>query len=119
MDSYTAGCRGATHKYIVGDKNECPVILPCEHHENTPDAGSDFLRTFIKTLLLPEDGLAVSYMIPFAATDTWIVAALDQYDDYEILPDPWGDIITHSPQYHGVKIKNRPKKRKMDIRKVN
>lgn len=88
-----------TCKKIIGDKNACPVILPCEHHENTPDAGADFLRTFINTLLLPEDGLAVSYMIPFDATDTWIVAALDQYDDYEILPDPWGDIIAHALVY--------------------
>ena len=55
--------------------------------------------------MLPEDGLAVSYMIPFDATDTWIVAACDQYDDYETLLDPWVNIIAHSPQYHGVKIK--------------
>lgn len=71
-----------------------------------------------KDVVASEDGLAVSYMIPFDATDTWIVAACDQYDDYETLLDPWVNIIAHSPQYHGVKIKNRPKK-KTDIRKVN
>ena len=92
--------------------------LPCEHHGNTPDAEADFLRTFIRTLLLPEDGLAVSYMIPFDATDTWIVAACDQYDDYETLLDPWVNIIAHSPQYHGVKIKNRPKKEKRTYEKL-
>ena len=68
--------------------------------------------------MLPEDGLAVSYMIPFDATDTWIVAAFDQCDDYEILSDPWVNIIAHSPQYHGVKIKNRPKKEKRTYEKL-
>ena len=74
--------------------------LPCEEHGNTPEAGADFLRTFINTLLLPEDELAVSYMIPFDATDTWIVAAFDQYEDYEVLSDPWTSIIARAPQYH-------------------
>ena len=27
---------------IIGDRNECPVALPCEHHGNTPDAEADF-----------------------------------------------------------------------------
>ena len=107
-----------TCEKIIGDRNACPVTLPCEHHENTPAAGADFLRTFIRSLLLPEDGLAVSYLVPFDATDTWIVAAFDQCDDYEILYGPWANIIAHSPQYHGVKIKNRPKKEKRTYEKL-
>lgn len=103
---------------IVADRNACPVMLPCEHHENTPDAGAEFLRTFIRSLLLPENELPVSYMIPFDATDAWIVAAFDQYEDYERLPDPWKNIIAHSPQYHGVKIKNRPNKEKLTYEKL-
>lgn len=44
-------------------------------------------------------------MIPFDATDTWIVAAFDQYEDYEVLSDPWTSIIARAPQYHGIKIR--------------
>lgn len=99
-----------TCEKITKNRSDCPVILPCKGHENTPEAGADFLKSFIKTLLLPEDGLAVSYVIPYDATDTWIVAAFDQYEDYEILLDPWINIIAHAPQYHGIKIRNRPHK---------
>ena len=86
--------------------------MPCEGHGNTPEARAKFLRTFISALLLPEDGLAVSYMIPFDATDTWIVAAFDQYENYENMSDPWTNIIAHAPQYHEIKIRNRPHKAK-------
>ena len=57
-----------TCEKIANNRSDCPVVLPCEEHGNTPEAGADFLRTFINTLLLPEDELAVSYMIPFDAT---------------------------------------------------
>ena len=62
--------------------------------------------------MIPEDGLAVSCVIPCDATDTWIVAAFEQYDDYESLTDPWNEIIARAPRYHGIKIKNRPHKAK-------
>ena len=50
-----------TCEKIANNRSDCPVILPCEEHENTPEAGADFLRTFINALLRPEDELAVSY----------------------------------------------------------
>ena len=107
-----------TCEKIANNRSDCPVVLPCEEHGNTPEAGADFLRTFINTLLLPEDELAVSYMIPFDATDTWIVAAFDQYEDYEVLSDPWTSIIARAPQYHGIKIENRPNKTKRTYKKL-
>ena len=70
------------------------------------------MREFIKGLLLTEEELAVSYVIPYDATDTWIVAAMDKYDDYESLHDPWETIIARTPKYHGIKIRNRPNKAK-------
>lgn len=30
----------------------------------------------------------------------------------EVLSDPWTNIIAHAPQYHGIKIRNRPHKAK-------
>lgn len=107
-----------TCEKIIAKRSDCPIALPCKCHGNTLDTGANFLREFIKTLLRPEDGLAVSYMIPFDATDTWIVAAFDQYDDYESLTNPWINIIAQAPQYHGVKIKNRPKKEKCTYEKL-
>lgn len=101
-----------TCEKIINNVSDCPVVLPCGEHDDTPEAGAEFLRTFIRALLVPEDGLAVSYMIPFDATDTWIVAAFDQYENYETLAEPWKNIIAHAPQYHGIKIRNRPNKAK-------
>ena len=43
---------------------------------------------------------------------TRIVAAIDQYEKYEVLSDTWTNIIVHAPQYHGIKIRNRPHKAK-------
>lgn len=97
---------------IIDNKGNCPVTVPCERHGSDPNSGAEFLREFIKNLLLPEEGLAVIYAIPYDATDTWIVAALDEYDDYESLHDPWEGIIARAPRYHEVKIRNRPNKAK-------
>lgn len=107
QNTHPLGC-----EKIIDDKNACPVSIPCECHEEGVDAGVDFLRNFIKSLLIPEDGLAVSYVIPCDASDTWIVAAFDEYEDYEVLHDPWQHIIASAPYYHGIKIKNRPHKAK-------
>ena len=49
---------------------------------------------------------------------TWIVAAFDQYENYEVLSDPWTNIIAHAPQYHGIKIRNRPHKAKRTYEKL-
>ena len=102
-----------TCERIIEDRNSCPVQLPCDKHGNSPSEGANFLRSFLKSLLLPEGGLPVSYVIPFDATDAWIVAAFEQYEDYEVLHDPWRNIIARAPQYHEIKIKNRPNKSKV------
>ena len=36
----------------------------------------------------------------------------EDYEDYEVLSDPWTSIIARAPQYHGIKIRNRPHKAK-------
>ena len=95
---------------IIKNKGNCPVSIPCERHGSDPNSGAEFLQDFLQQLLLPEDGLAVSYVIPYDATDTWIVAAYDEYDDYEMLHSPWESIIAKAPLYHGIKIRNRPNK---------
>lgn len=99
-------------KRISDNKGNCPVSIPCERHGDNPNSGAEFLQEFLQQLLLPEDGLAVSYVIPCDATDTWIVAAYEEYDDYEALHDPWVRIIARAPMYHGIRIKNRPNKAK-------
>lgn len=75
--------------------------------------GANFLKTFIKDLLYPDEKLEVSYMVPCDSTDTWIVAALDEYEDYESIQSPWNSVIAKMPVYHGIKIKNRPHKNKI------
>ena len=95
---------------LIKYKQLCPVNLPCDIHGNDINTKAEFLRSFLKKMLLPEQDLPISYVIPCDATDTWIVAALDDYDAYEILPDPWERIIAKASTYHGIKIKNRPHK---------
>lgn len=106
---------------IIDERELCPVSLPCEKHRGDCDSGAEFLREFIKCLLMPEDGLAVSCVIPYDATDTWIVAAMDEYDDcenYELFEDPWKNIIAKASNYHGIKIQNRPRKAKKTYEKL-
>lgn len=96
---------------IIGNKSSCPVQLPCiEAHGSDPDSGAEFLRGFIQRVLSPKERLPVSYVIPYDSTDTWIVAAFDLFENYEVLHDPWRTIIAGAPKYHGIKIKNRPNK---------
>lgn len=97
---------------LIANKKCCPVKLPCENHGSDINSKAEFLRDFIKRLLDPEVDLAVSYVIPYDATDTWIIAAFDEYDNCESLTDPWDSIIAKTPKYHGIKIKNRPHKAK-------
>lgn len=97
---------------IIDNKGNCPVVIPCDTHGSGPHSGAEFLRRFIRMLLLPEEGLAVSCVIPYDATDTWIVAALDEFEDYESLHDPWINIIAKAPKYHDIKIRSRPNKAK-------
>lgn len=44
----------------------------------------------------------LTYYAPMHRQNTWIVAAFDQYENYEVLSDPWTNIIAHAPQYHGI-----------------
>lgn len=91
---------------------KCPVLLPCSQHEPVVEAGAEFLRSFLQELVRPDKSLAISYVISCDATDAWILAAFEDYTDYESILDPWGKEIAKKAKYHGIKIKNRPHKEK-------
>lgn len=88
----------------------CPVVLPCSAHDATPEAYAAHLRAFIKRLLQDQQKLPICLCIPCDSMDTWIVAAYDDLPNYEMIVDPWIKMIAHSAHYHGIRIKNRPKK---------
>ena len=66
----------------------------------------------MKTIGIVAEGPHDFELIAAVIDTTWIVAAFDQYENYEVLSDPWTNIIAHAPQYHGIKIRNRPHKAK-------
>lgn len=66
----------------------------------------------MKTIGIVAEGPRDFELIAAVIDTTWIVAAFDQYENYAVLSDPWTNIIAHAPQYHGIKIRNRPHKAK-------
>ena len=93
-------------------EHNCPIELPCNSHGTDPNDYSEHLHSFLYEKLGKHDDLPVCYVVPCDSTDTWIVAAFDEYESYENLKNPWESIITRGPTYHAIRMKGRPGKKK-------
>ena len=89
---------------------ECPVILPCAEHSASPQGYVDHLRGILTSLFPADHAMPVIFVIPCDETETWIVAALDDFDNFEQIQNPWENVIlAHRYNYHGIRIR-KPKK---------
>lgn len=91
--------------------DQCPIELPCDSHENQPAGYKVHLRSSIdKWLQQNEEKEAIIVVSPCDSTDTWVVAAHDDFaDDYEAILDPWIAVVTHGAKYHGIRIPGKKK----------
>ena len=88
-------------------RDDCPVKLPCETHEENIQGHIDHLTQLISSWLKHEDGICI--VIPCDSTDTWVAAAYDKLPDVEMIEDPWMSIISKGKAYHGVRIPGHKK----------
>lgn len=101
--------RSTIHPLDCPKIDKCPIYLPCLQHEDSPKGYATHLKAFLMNLSGQREDLPICFLTPCDSTDTWIVAALDDADDYEKIESPWEKVICHSAKYHGVRI-NRPHK---------
>lgn len=88
----------------------CPITLPCGEHSDPTQGYVDHLMSVLTTLFPPQHAMPVIFVIPCDETETWIVTALDNLENYEQIPNPWESVIlAHRYNYHGIRIR-KPKK---------
>ena len=89
------------------EANNCPVVIPCTHHADGIDSCVEFLGDLILSNF-PGEYVPLC-IIPCDSTDTWIVAAYDDFDGPELIPDPWNSIISRRNDYHGIRVPGHKK----------
>lgn len=90
---------------------KCPLDYPCmDHLEEKPEAYVSHLNKILNTYLGDERPIPLLITIPCDSTDTWVVAAFEDTDmDYELLENPWSNVIARHKDYHGIRVPDRKK----------
>lgn len=86
----------------------CPVILPCAVHHAPPEGYICHLEDMITSWLKREKDICV--VIPCDSTDTWVVAAYDDFPDVEMMEDVWNNVISKGKMYHNIRIPGHKKR---------
>lgn len=85
----------------------CPVAIPCPHHGAGIPGYVDHLQALIHRHF-PGQYLPIC-VIPCDSSDTWIVAACDEYDNPEVIEDPWTNVISKKKEYFGIRVPGHKK----------
>lgn len=88
----------------------CPILLPCEAHENTPNGYRDHIENSIRTWLNSNGNREdVVITVPCDSTDAWIVAAYGDLENAEMVKDPWENVISRGKYYHDIRVPGNKK----------
>ena len=92
-------------------EGNCPVIIPCRDHVNSPEGYRIHLEQLLRSLIGdPASKEKIVIVIPCDSTDAWTVAAYEEdIDDIEAVVDPWERIISLKKEYHGIRIPGHKK----------
>ena len=95
--------------YCEKYNKDCPVILPCLSHDNKIEDVVHFTKKIIINSFdnISEDAVIIT--IPCDSTDTWIVAAYDEYNNPEEIEDPWKNVISKKKYYHDIRVRGDKK----------
>lgn len=85
----------------------CPVLVPCPRHATGVPGYVSHLQSLIHQHF-PGQYLPIC-VIPCDSSDTWIVAACDEYDHPETIEDPWTNIISKKKEYFGIRVPGHKK----------
>lgn len=87
----------------------CPIEVPCQSHSgDIKDIINHGKHVLTETMNMP-DKSRIIITIPCDSTDTWIVAAYDDFDEVEKIEDPWRNIISRRKYYHDVRVRGEKK----------
>lgn len=87
----------------------CPIELPCCDHTNEVQDIIAHGRNVLDKTLGETDKNRIVITIPCDSTDTWIVAAYDDYENIEQIEDPWKNIIAKGKYYHDIRVRGDKK----------
>lgn len=107
--------RGEKHPTNCNN-NLCPIRFPCSRHGETPVGYVTHLQGLLSGAFPEYRTLPILFLVPCDSADTWIVAALDDFNpskEYETIKDPWVTIISQGRYYHGVRISSGKKSKKI------
>lgn len=90
-------------------ERKCPIELPCFSHSNDIVDIISHGKNVLATTMGEVDKSRIVITIPCDSTDTWIVAAYDDFDDVEQIEDPWRNIIAKGKYYHNVRVRGEKK----------
>ncbi len=89
-------------------KQDCPIVLPCENHEQSVNGYEEHLTALILKWLNQNDNVCVG--IPCDSIEAWVVAAYDSLQGVESIENPWMRIISKGKEYHGIRIQGHKKR---------
>ena len=105
---YSAECSSSGTVFpLKCHKEDCPISIPCNHHNTGTDDYATHLR---KTILsyFPGEYTPIC-VIPCDSCDAWIVAAYDDCENIESIIDPWVNVISKKKEYHGIRVPGHKK----------
>ena len=91
-------------------KGECPVIIPCQSHANTPEGYREHIsRCILQWTGISSERKEIILTVPCDSTDEWIMAAFELGEEMESIENPWENVMSRRKEYHGIRIPGHKK----------
>ncbi len=90
-------------------ERRCPIELPCNNHANDVKDIIKHGKNVLDKTMGEIDKSRIVITIPCDSTDTWVVAAYEDFDDVEKMEDPWRNVIAKGKYYHDIRVRGEKK----------
>ncbi len=87
----------------------CPIEIPCHSHSSEIEDVIKHGKQVLDETINMSDKSRVVVTIPCDSTDTWIIAAYNDFENVEKIEDPWRSIIAKRKYYHDVRVRGEKK----------
>ncbi len=88
---------------------KCPIEIPCKNHSYEISDMIHHGTYVLNETITVSNRNRIIITIPCDSTDSWIVAAYDDFDNIEKIEDPWKNIIARGKYYHDIRVRGDKK----------
>lgn len=88
---------------------KCPIEIPCKNHSYEISDMIYHGKSVLDNIISMPDKNRIIITIPCDSTDTWIIAAYDDFDNIEKIEDPWKNVIARGKYYHNIRVRGDKK----------